>query len=545
LQNDGSVFPLWTPGHFLAVNPLLPMLQLKNISKRFGRHVALKSVNLKISGGEIHGIAGINGSGKSTLLNILFGNPIIAETGGYGGEILLQGKTCSIKSPRSAIAAGFGMVHQELAVVPEMTVAENITITREPVFRQSEKYLGKNFALIDNRQNHGKAQEILGSLGVTLSSRHRTSRLPLNMRQFIEIAREISRDDLKVLLLDEPTAVLNSADSLLLHATLKTLAGRGVTIIYVSHRLDEFLSLCDNLTILRNGEISGQLHRGSFSRKAVTECMIGGSVSMSRKKANIEAKATILSLRKFSVSLPSEKIGDLDLDIKKGEMFGVTSLSGHGKLALGPGIMGLSPCKGKILLKGRQLEETDTAAMIGRGLFMLAEDRRQTGLLRNHSIAENIVFSATHAGYRFQRKFPGLPLYFPDRKQRNHYSLECVRALRISCIDISQKVRELSGGNQQKVCIANALAMEPEILFVNEPTRGIDLEAKERILDMFIAMNKDKGTTLVMASSELDELRRICDRIAVLYQGRLVTILSPDTAESVFVQAMSGELPIP
>ncbi|MFH0784227.1 MAG: sugar ABC transporter ATP-binding protein [Pseudomonadota bacterium] len=545
MRNDGSVLPLWTPGHFLAVNPLLPMLQLKNISKRFGRHVALKSVNLKISSGEIHGIAGINGSGKSTLLNILFGNPIIAETGGYGGEILLQGKSCSVKSPRSAIVAGFGMVHQELAVVSEMTVAENITITRELVFPQSEKYLGKNFALIDNRQNHGRAQEILGSLGVTLSSRHRTSQLPLNMRQFIEIAREISRDDLKVLLLDEPTAVLNSADSLLLHATLKTLARTGVTIIYVSHKLDEFFSLCDSLTVLRNGEISGQLQRGSFSRKAVTECMVGGSVSMSGKKANIGAKTTILSLRKFSVSMPNEKIGYLDLDIKKGEMFGIASLSGHGKLALGPGIMGLSSCQGKILLKGRQLEKTDTAAMIGRGLFMLAEDRRQTGLLQNHSIAENIVFSATHAGYRFQRKFPGLPLHFPDRKQRGNYSRECVRALRISCTDISQKVRELSGGNQQKVCIANALAMEPEILFVNEPTRGIDLEAKERILDMFIAMNKDKGTTLVMASSELDELRRICDRIAVLYQGRLVAILSPDTAESVFVQAMSGEMPIP
>ncbi len=518
------------------------MLHLKNICKRFGRHAALQSINLTIAGGEIHGIAGINGSGKSTLLNILFGNPLIAETGGYGGEILLQGKACTIKSPRSAIAAGFGMVHQELAVVPEMTVAENITLTREPVFPQSEKYLGKDFALIDNRKNHGKAGEILGSLGVSLSPLHRASQLPLNMRQFVEIAREISRDDLKVLLLDEPTAVLNSTDCQLLHKTLKTLARRGVTIIYVSHRLDEFFSLCDSLSVLRNGEISGQFPRERFCRETVTKCMIGGSVSMSRKKANIEDKTTILSVRKFAVSLPGEKIEGLDLDIRKGEMFGVASLSGHGKLALGPGIMGLSPCQGMILLKGLQLDKTDTAAMIGRGLFMLAEDRRQTGLLQNQSIAENIVFSATHAGQRFQSKFPGLPLYFPNRKKRNHYSRGCVGALRIACTDISQKVRELSGGNQQKVCIANALAMEPEILFVNEPTRGIDLEAKERILDMFIAMNRDKGTTLVMASSELDELRRICDRIAVLYQGRLVAILSPDTAESVFVQAMSGEM---
>lgn len=520
------------------------MLHLKNITKRFGRHSALHSIDLQVSTGEIHGIAGINGSGKSTLLNILFGNPIIAETGGYGGEIKLQGKSCRFKSPQSAIAAGFGMVHQELAVVPEMTVAENITITREPVFAPSEKYFGRDFALVNNRKSHFKATDTLGTIGIALAAHHPAGQLPLNMRQFVEIAREISRDDLKVLLLDEPTAVLNGADSALLLHTLRNLARNGVTIMYVSHRLDEFFSLCDNLTVLRNGAVAGQFKRNGFCRKNITACMTGGSVSISRKKANTACKETILSLQNFSVSRPSERIENLDLDIKLGEILGITSLSGHGKMAFGPGIMGLYPMMGKILLKGRQVDRRDPAAMIGRGIFMLPEDRRQAGLLQNQSIAENIVFSAMHSAHRFLRRIPGLPLHFPDRKQIDRYARECVAAFEISCTGISQKVCELSGGNQQKVCIARALAIEPEILIVNEPTRGIDLQAKERILDMFIAMNKNKGTTLVIASSELDELRRVCDRIAVFYLGRLCALLSPDIEESVFVRAMSGELEI-
>jgi simple sugar transport system ATP-binding protein len=519
------------------------MLHLKNIGKRFGHHVALNAVNLKIGAGEIHGIAGINGSGKSTLLNILFGNAVIAETGGYDGEILLQSKSCLVKSPQSAIAAGFGMVHQDLAVIPGLSVTENITITREPVFRQSERFFGRDFALIDPRRSHLKARETLQMFGISLDPEHRAGQLPLNVRQFIEIAREISRNDLKVLLLDEPTAVLNSADSVLLLQALKTLARQGVTIIYVSHRLDEFFSLCDQLTVLRNGEVSGLFARTDFSHRAVTDCMIGGSVVLSRKSVNITSKKTILSLRKFSVFTPGERLESLDLDIHHGEIVGITSLSGHGKMAIGPGIMGLYPVSGKILLKGRQVERQDTATLISKGLFMLPEDRRHSGLLQNQSITENIVFSARQCRHRFLRKFPCLPLHFPDRKQSNMYARECACALHISCTGISQKVRELSGGNQQKVCIAKALAMEPEILIVNEPTRGIDLAAKELILDMFIAMNRDNGTTLIIASSELDELRRICDRIVVLYKGRLLTILSPDTAESVFVQAISGETP--
>ena len=519
------------------------MLHLKNICKHFGRHVALNSINLQISSGEIHGLAGINGSGKSTLLNILFGNPIIAETGGYSGEIVLQGKSCLVKSPQSAVAAGFGMVHQELAVIPDMTVAENITITREPVFPQSEKYLGRDFALIDSRRGDKKANKTLKMFGVTLPPHCRAGQLPLNIRQFIEIAREISRDDLKILLLDEPTAVLNGADSAVLLQTLKNLARKGVAILYVSHRLDEFFSLCDHLTVLRNGTIAGQFQRVDFSREKVTDCMIGGAVVLSRKKTNSKAKETILSLQRLSVSMPGENIECLDLDIKEGEIFGITSLSGHGKMAVGPGIMGLYPVSGGIFIKGQPVERPDPATMIGKGLFMLPEDRRQTGLLQNQDLTENIVFAARHCAHRFLRKFPCLPLYFPDRKQSNSYAEECVAALHISCTAISQKVRELSGGNQQKVCIAKALAMQPQILIVNEPTRGIDLAAKELILEMFIAINKDQGTTLLIASSELDELRRICDRIAVLYKGRLLAILAPNTAESVFVQAMSGEMP--
>lgn len=519
------------------------MLHLKNICKQFGRHSALKAINLRIAPGEIHGIAGINGSGKSTLLNILFGSPVIAETGGYGGDIILQGTSCCMQSPRAAIAAGFGMVHQELAVVPEMTVADNISITREPVFPKSAKYFGNDFALIDTRRSHLQVRETLKMFGIELNPGHLAGQLPLNMRQFIEIAREISRDDLKVLLLDEPTAVLNSGDATLLLQTLKIIARRGVAIIYVSHRLDEFFALCDNLTVLRNGEVSGQFTRSEFSHRAVTACMTGGSVVLSRKSANLPSRNTILSLQNFSVPMPGERLQSLTLDINQGEIFGITSISGHGKMAVGPGIMGLHPASGEVFIKGKRATRLDPATMMGHGVFMLPEDRRQSGLLLDQSITENIVFSARQCGRRFLRHIPYMPLHFPDHRQSNRYARECVDALQISCTGISQMVRELSGGNQQKVCIAKALAMQPEILLAGEPTRGIDLGAKELILDMFIAMNRDQGTTVLIASSELDELRRICDRIAVLYKGRLLAILAPDTAESAFVLAMSGEIP--
>lgn len=517
------------------------MLQLANITKKFGRHTALQSIDLRIAEGEIHGIAGANGSGKSTLLNILFGSPVIAKTGGYQGKIYLRGRHCKIKSPQSAILSGFGMVHQELTIIPEMSVAANVTITREPVHPCSGKLFGRDFSLIDRAQCEVNAATSLATLGLSLRVQQKTGQLPLAIKQFVEIAREISRNDLKVLLLDEPTAVLNSGDSAILSDTLRILAKKGVSLIYVSHRLDELFRLCDNLTVLRNGRISRQFSRLEFDQEAVTESMIGDAITSSRKNSRRNTSDIIVRLRDVSVKMPGEAINNLDLDIERGEILGLISLSGHGKMALGPGLMGQSAISGSITINNRQIAAPDPASMIAQGVFMLPEDRRRAGLLLQRSIAENITFSAIHCSHRFLRRFLFSSVCFPDREMMREYAEECIKSLEITCTGPSQKVYELSGGNQQKVCIARALALEPEILFVNEPTRGVDLNAKERILDLFLSTNERKGTTIVIASSELDELKRICNRIAVLYCGRLCTILSPAADDKTFIRGMSGE----
>lgn len=521
------------------------MLRLTNIAKKFGRHTALRSIDLEIAAGEIHGLAGVNGSGKSTLLNILFGSPVISRTGGHTGEIVLQGIRRTIKSPQAAIRAGLGMVHQEFAIIEEMTVAENITLTREPVFSLGKKLFGHDFSLIDRDQSERKAAETLSTLGLSLSMRQKAGGLSLSARQFLEIAREIARSDLKVLLLDEPTAVLNNEESALLLRVLKDLAEKGIAILYVSHRLDELFALCDRLTVLRNGAVSGRFSRSGFDRQNVTTSMTGGSVVVSRRAAghdsHDEKREIAIGLRGFSVAMPGEALDGLDLDVRRGEILGVLSLAGHGKMALGPGLMGQFATSGKITVNGRDVDRPAPGPMIAQGLFMLPEDRRQAGLLLEHSIAENIAFSAVHFKGRFLRRLPLLPASFPDRGQIGRYAGVCIGDFDIACTGISQKVHELSGGNQQKVCIARALAMEPEVLMVNEPTRGIDLGAKERILAILLAANEKKGTTLVIASSELDELKRICDRIAVLYRGQLFAILPPNADDTTFIRAMSGD----
>lgn len=517
------------------------MLHLVNITKKFGRQVALQSIDLRIAEGEIHGIAGANGSGKSTLLNILFGSPVIVKTGGYQGQIYLQGRHCTIKSPQSAILSGIGMVHQELAIIPEMSVAANITMTREPVHPLSRKFIGRDFSLIDTKQCEINAAASLATLGLSLTVQQKTGQLPLALKQFIEIAREISRNDLKVLLLDEPTAVLNDSDSALLLDSLRDLAKKGVSIIYVSHRLNELFRLCDNLTVLRNGIISSKFKNLEFDQEAVTESMIGDTITCSRKNNHYKARDTIVRLRNVSVKMPGEAIKNLDLDIERGEILGLISLSGHGKMALGPGMMGQFATSGSITINDRLVADPTPASMIAQGIFMLPEDRRRAGLLLQRSIAENITFSAPHTSRRFFRRFFFSPIWFPDKEMMREYAEECIKSLEITCTGVSQKVYELSGGNQQKVCIARALALEPEILFVNEPTRGVDLNAKERILDLLLCTNEKKGTTIIIASSELDELKRICNRIAVLYCGNLFTVLSPATDDKTFIQAMSGE----
>jgi simple sugar transport system ATP-binding protein len=527
------------------------MLELRNVSKSYGSFQALKSVNLKIAPGQIHGLVGVNGSGKSTLLNILSGQRVIRDTGGFTGEFLFENADRKFADPGQALGAGIGMVHQEFALIPGLSVADNICLSNEKTFSWSRKLFGEDLACINHQANRDTASAILGRMGIDLSPDLMAGHLSVAMKQFVELAREFNRDNLKLLLLDEPTAVLGTEDALRLMTAVKEMAAKGVAVLYVSHRLEEVVSCCDSMTVLRNGAVvdcirtkqAGENPTGKNLIKTLSGLMVGKRVKKTRRSPVKRGKNKMIRLSSFSVEKPGDRLDGLDLDIYQGEILGVTSLSGHGRTALGAGIMGLFPVKGKVRLKDQPIRSFDPLEMIKRNIWMLPEDRRSEGLLLDHSIMENMTFAAIQARKRFVQKSVIPFVRFPDMKKCREYASASRDALDIDCRSIFQKVGELSGGNQQKVCIANALSMAPDILFVNDPTRGIDIAAREFILSQLIQAQACHGMTLIISSGELDELKRICDRIAVLYQGRLFDVLTPDQSDKAYVLACSGIRP--
>ncbi|MBF0230203.1 MAG: sugar ABC transporter ATP-binding protein [Desulfamplus sp.] len=571
------------------------MFQLKNINKAYGNHYALKNINLTIHSGEIHGLAGVNGSGKSTLLNILSGQPTIQETGGFSGEIIFKeqppvesqvkaqapankSKTVNQKeiflnlsSPKEANSMGIGMVHQEFALFSTLTVSENITLTREKVIPFTQKLFGKNLACIDEKANNQTASTILESIGIAISEDMVTGNLSVSTRQFVEIAREMSREDLTLLLLDEPTAVLNKSESDRLMGAVRKIADRGVAILYVSHRIEELISLCDKITVLRGGEVIETVSREDFKKdikedinknavnydaalKKISRLMVGSSVVKIRRKSennnisllNNKNEAAV-NTSDFTVDKSGDNLKSLNLTIYKGEIFGITGLSGHGRNALGVGLMGLNPTSGICKIYGKDIEDIrkNRSEDIRRLIWLVPEERRTLGLLMDHSIMDNITFPAIQnknmfINYNgFSRFIPDF-LKFPNRAFCCKHAQKFVDELDIKCSSIHQKVGELSGGNQQKVCIAAALTMQPDILFISEPTRGIDIAGKEAILNLLVKAHENLGMTIIISSGELEELKRICDRIAVLYEGRLFDVFTPDTSDEEFALAFSG-----
>ena len=319
-----------------------------------------------------------------------------------------------------------------------------------------------------------------------------------------------------------------------------------------------FRSCCDRITILRNGRVVTSLENNpSGSPKtehsqinkdkicALSHSMVGRTVNKTQRvetqrAPKDSAKRPILTLSSFSVEKPGDCLDSLDLDVFPGEILGITSLSGHGRSSMGPGIMGLYPVGGKVWFNQTPVFSFNPSQMIQKKIGMLTEDRRGQGLLLDHSLVENMTFSAIQAKAKFVKKSRLPFLRFPDTKQCLAYANSCQKLLNIDCRSVFQKAFELSGGNQQKVCIANALSMAPTLLFVNDPTRGIDVEAKESILALLIQAQKTHGMTLVVSSGEIDELKRICDRIVVLYQGRMVDVLPPDMTDADYLLACSG-----
>lgn len=508
------------------------VLEVKNLQKYYGQTCVLNNINLSIEKGKIYGLVGANGSGKSTFMNILFGNSVIEQTGGYTGEIFYEGEKVKIRSTKEAIKKGIGMIHQEFVLIPEMTVAENIKLTRENT--------KKGWHYIDKEKNNEDVEKVLKQLGFEIDHSYLIKNISVNAKQFVEIARELDKKDLKLLLLDEPTAVLNADDAEKLMNVLKELAENGTSILFCTHRLHEICAICDHVTVFRDGEIVSNYEKSELNMKQLANDMIGYDVEVVKKQSVNDETEDIMHFSDFSVQMPGELLHKMNLDIHKGEILGLTSLSGHGKLAVGYGVMGMYPIEGKVIFEGKEVNVKEVRKNIEQGLFLLPDDRKNMGLLLEHSICDNIIFSGFYGKNKFQKKVFG-NYYIKDKKAIDEYVNSQIEKLEIKCEDMEQKTKELSGGNQQKVCIARAIAADPKVLFIMEPTRGVDVGAKEKILDMLVRINREHGTTIVIASSELDELKRISDRIVVFCEGEISKILPPDASEETFAYAYTGE----
>lgn len=519
------------------------VLKMDNIVKEYYGNQVLKGVNLHIKPGEIHALMGENGAGKSTLMNVLFGMSVIHSTGGFEGSVEIAGQPVNIDTPLKAMELGIGMVHQEFMLIPGFTVTENIKIGREiSTPNLVSRVFGKSMETLDFEAMAKDAKKALKTIGLQIEDYVKVAGLPVGYMQFVEIAREIDKTGIRLLVFDEPTAVLTESEADHLLEAMRVIASHGIAIIFITHRLDEVMAVADSMTILRDGEFVARKEIKSTNVVEIAELMIGRKVEKllddKEDTRSLRDDVVAVKMRNYKVEMPGEKVKGLDLDIRKGEICGIGGLAGQGKLGIPNGIMGLYKATGEVEINGKRLALDRLGAALEHRVAFVSEDRKGVGLLLEESIEHNIIFSAMQTNNRFLKKIAWVRLY--DGKAARLHALDMVKRLDIRCIGIKQKSGSLSGGNQQKVCLARALTLEPEVLFVSEPTRGIDIGAKKLVLEYLSQLNRDTGMTIIIVSSELVELRSIADRIAIISDGRLSKILKPDDPDAEFGLAMSG-----
>ena len=522
-----------------------PLLEMRNIKKGFFGNQVLTDINFTLKEGEVLGLVGENGAGKSTLMKILFGMDVIRETGGYEGDVLIDGEKVQFNTPFDALKAGIGMVHQEFSLIPGFTATENILLNREPKKKSViSEVFGPRLDTLDYKEMDNRAAKAIEKMGVAIDQKMVISSMPVGHKQFTEIARELSKENLKLLILDEPTAVLTEQEAQALLDSIRGMAARGIAVIFITHRLQEILSVCDKVVIMRDGYVVKDVPARETDVRDITHYMVGREVAAGGAAHDIRDHSdarTILSIRKLWVDMPGEIVRNVDLDVKEGEILGIGGLAGQGKLGIPNGVMGLYEAGGTVEFDGKPIALNSPRKCLDSQLAFVSEDRRGVGLLLDESIENNVVFNAMQINGDFTKKFLGAHLR--DGKAIRAYADEVIKELDIRCFSAQQHTGTLSGGNQQKVCIARALAMNPRLLFVSEPTRGIDIGAKKLVLETLVRLNREKGMTVVMVSSELMELRSICDRIAIVAEGKVVDVLETDASDADFGLAMSGIKP--
>ena len=520
------------------------LLKMDNISKEYFGNKVLKGVQLHIAPGEIHALMGENGAGKSTLMNILFGMPVIHNTGGFEGTIEFEGQQVTIDNPQKAMELGIGMVHQEFMLIPGFTVTENIKLGREittPTIASG--VFGKSLEQLDKTTMAKDSRKALDTIGLDIDEQQMVGGMPVGYMQFVEIAREIDKSDMKLLIFDEPTAVLTESEAERLLETMKDLSNKGIAIVFITHRIDEVIQITNSMTVLRDGHFVEHLQTKDTTAAKIAELMVGRKVEklvddVDEDSRSINDEDILLQLKDFHVEMPGERVCGVDLELRRGEILGIGGLAGQGKVGIPNGILGLYPTAGTVEFEGEVIDTTKLGEALKKRIAFVSEDRRGVGLLLEESIQNNITFTAMQIENKFLKNYGPIKLF--DKKAARAHANNMIEQLDIRCTGPDQYAGRLSGGNQQKVCLARALTMEPKLLVVSEPTRGIDIGAKKLVLELLAKMNREQGMTIIMVSSELNELRSLCDRIAIVSDGKLTGIFAPDASDAEYGMAMSG-----
>lgn len=492
-------------------------IEMSGIMKSFGGNTVLNNAGFQLKSGEVHALMGENGAGKSTLMKIL--------TGVYtkdGGTILVDGREVEYKSAKEAENAGIVFIHQELNVLFDLTVEENMFLGKE---------IKNKFGVCKTKEMRTKVKEILDRLGVQISPTERMDRLSVGQQQMIEIAKALMVDA-KVLIMDEPTAALTQRETEVLFEVIQSLREKGVSIVYISHRMEEIFELCDRITILRDGVYIGTENIAEITMNDVVKMMIGREIGERYPVRDCKIGKTMFEVQNLTLENTFENIS---FSVKEGEILGVSGLMGAGRTEIMNSIFGSLPyTSGKILIDGKELKKISPSVAMKHGIGFITEDRKVEGLLLDKDIKTNIALA------NLSRISKNGVL---QKKKEKELVQNGIKELNIKCFNANHICEKLSGGNQQKVVFAKWVYTNPKLLILDEPTRGVDIGAKKEIYQIMNDLAK-KGVAIIMVSSELPEILGMSDRVLVIHEGKVGGILKKEEAseEKIMTLATGGTL---
>lgn len=477
-------------------------VELKNITKTFGKKYANEGINLAVQEGEVHCLLGENGAGKTTLMKILFG--LYSKD---SGSIYIKGKKVEIEEPRQAIELGIGMIHQHFMLVDRLTVTENIIAGDEP----------KHGLFIDRTEAKKRVENLSQRFNLKVDPEARIENISIGEQQRVEILKALYRQA-EILILDEPTAVLTPQETKELFNVMRELKRAGKTIIFITHKLKETMAISDRITILRNGKKVGTVNTADTNPNQLARMMVGREVVLKvfrNKRGNSKPifKVEGLSLNNKKSNLT---LADVSFTIEQGEILGVAGVEGNGQLELEEALMGLRTIKqGKILFRGKDITTLKTKEKRRSGMAYIPSDRLKRGLIENFTIERNLILGS-------EWSTPFAKKGFLNKHMIRKYSNKIIEQFDIRCSGSKDRAGDLSGGNQQKLIIARELDQNPGFILASQPTRGVDVGAIEYIHNLLLEM-RDKGKGILLISAELDELRSLSDRIIVIYEGKIVS----------------------